>query len=157
MRCSVALRAHSRPPGPAARSGWRPTAHYSALCRSYRFGCGAGELCSHTRRRLVPRVRSWRWAEPRAMRSAGVAGDWLPAALRVIGLFDDCPAQAPGGGKRRCRPQRRCLSLHAHERRMSNNHTRPSTVTINTTMMLHGVDEVGSSLGVADFGFAGVS
>ena len=34
--------------------GWRPTAHYSALCRSYRLGCGAGELCEPHSMRWVP-------------------------------------------------------------------------------------------------------
>lgn len=35
--------------------------------------------------------------ESRALRSAGVAGGRLPAASRVIGLADDCQAQAPAG------------------------------------------------------------
>jgi hypothetical protein len=35
-----------------------------------------------------------------------------------------------------------------HFRFFTSNHSRPITATINTTKMLHGVDEVGSSLGV---------
>jgi hypothetical protein len=36
----------------------------------------------------------------------------------------------------------------AHERRFIGNHSRPSAATIHTTMMRHGLDEAGSSLGV---------
>ena len=50
LSCGEALRAHSRPPGPAALSGWRPTAHYSALCRSYRMaGAEPGSFATRTR------------------------------------------------------------------------------------------------------------
>ena len=38
-------------------------------------------------------------------------------------------------------------SPHAHERRLSSNHNRPTAATIKTTMMLHGVNEARSSLG----------
>ncbi|GAA5148230.1 hypothetical protein GCM10023213_44090 [Prosthecobacter algae] len=40
-----------------------------------------------------------------------------------------------------------------HFRFFTSNHSRPVTATIKTMMMLHGVDEVGSSLGVVS-GFA---
>ena len=54
-----ALRAHSRPPGPGARAGWRPAALYNALCRGYRFGRGAGELREpHWKGGLLRLVRS---------------------------------------------------------------------------------------------------
>jgi hypothetical protein len=36
----------------------------------------------------------------------------------------------------------------------TSNHSRPVAATIKTTMMLHGADVVGSSLGVDDFDFA---
>jgi hypothetical protein len=35
-----------------------------------------------------------------------------------------------------------------HLRFFTSNHSRPVAATISTTMMLHGVDDVGSSLGV---------
>ena len=41
-----------------------------------------------------------------------------------------------------------------HLRFFNANHSRPSTVTINTMMMLHGVDDAGSSLGVVGVCFA---
>jgi hypothetical protein len=54
-----ALRAHSRPPGPGARAGWRPAALYTALCRGYRFGRGAARLCrAHWKGGLLRLVRS---------------------------------------------------------------------------------------------------
>ena len=46
------------------------------------------------------------------------------------------------------------LLPHAHERRLSNNHSRPPAATVDTTMMLHGDDDAGSSLGVVGAGFA---
>ncbi|HCN27760.1 MAG TPA: hypothetical protein DIT64_03040 [Verrucomicrobiales bacterium] len=46
--------------------------------------------------------------------------------------------------------------LHSHERRLSNNHSRPKAATINTTMMLHDVDELDSSLGTDAADFASV-
>ena len=39
-----------------------------------------------------------------------------------------------------------------HFRPLSSNHSRPIAATIKTTMMLHGVDEAGSSLGVGAAG-----
>ena len=47
---------------------------------------------------------------------------------------------------RRCRPH--------HLLFLSNNHSRPIAATLNTTMMLHGVDDAGSLLGVDAVGFA---
>jgi hypothetical protein len=65
----------------AALGGWRPTAHYSALCRGYRLGCGAGELCEPHSTRLVPsdaemarygkRHTSLRWGGERAEQFGG--------------------------------------------------------------------------------------
>ncbi|MEQ1934556.1 MAG: hypothetical protein ABL962_11890, partial [Fimbriimonadaceae bacterium] len=44
------------------------------------------------------------------------------------------------------------MTLQAdHLRFLSNNHSRPVAATINTATTDHGVDEVGSSLGVAGF------
>ena len=43
---------------------------------------------------------------------------------------------------------------HAHERRLSKSTKRPIAAAIPTTIMLHGVDEVGFSLGVDVFGLA---
>lgn len=40
-----------------------------------------------------------------------------------------------------------CQLACAHERRLNSNPSSPATATINTTMMPHGVDEVGSSFG----------
>ena len=54
-----ALRAHSRPPGPGARAGWRPAALYIALCRGYRTaGAELVSFASHTGRAVLRRVRS---------------------------------------------------------------------------------------------------
>ena len=47
----------------------------------------------------------------------------------------------------------RCTLQTDHLRFFTSNHSSPSATTINTTMMLHGVDEVGSSLG-GDAGFS---
>lgn len=164
LSCGEALRAHSRPPGPAALGGWRPTAHYSALCRSYRQGCGAGELHEPHSRRLVPSGanRGERRAEidceeraARRVRRAGASestcgvtesrtrcgGGWRGRSLSVV-------------GKARSRELCEALVLaHTtlqadHFRFFTTNHSRPHAAKINTTMMLHGVDEVGSSLGV---------
>ncbi len=44
-----------------------------------------------------------------------------------------------------------------HLRFFTSNHSRPIAATINTTMMLHGVDEVGSSPGVFEVGFGSVA
>jgi len=44
-------------------------------------------------------------------------------------------------------------SPHAHERRLSSNHSRADAVTISTAMMLHGVEDADFSL-VVDVGFA---
>ena len=51
-----------------------------------------------------------------------------------------------GVGKKRCRPGETLHLPRAHERRLSSNHSKPPAATVNTTMMLHGVDEIGSSL-----------
>ena len=46
------------------------------------------------------------------------------------------------------------MTLQAdHLRFLSTSHSNPIAATINTTMMLHGIDDVGSSLGVATVGF----
>jgi hypothetical protein len=37
---------------------------------------------------------------------------------------------------------------------LTNSHSRPVAAAINTTIMLHGVDEVGSSLAAVAVGFA---
>ena len=149
MRCSVA-RLCERTVGrrvpllgagrPAARSGWRPTAHYSALCRSYRFGCGAGEL----------REPDWKGGS-----SAG-------AELRRSGAHSLAAGAGAGGASLRLatvRSRELCEALELapvtlqadHLRFFTSNHSRPVAATINTTMMLQGVDEVGCSLTAADF------
>ncbi len=89
------------------------------------------------------------------------------AALRKAALFfavgvgegGACQWWAMGGAARfakrwswlaaRCRPH--------HLRFFISNHSRPIAATINTTMMLHGVDEVGSPLVVVGIGLAGGS
>jgi len=104
LSCGEALRANSRPPGPVALGGWRPTAHYSALCRSCRFGCGAGDLWEPHTKRLVPsgaELRrygkphcSLRWGRERAEHFGGgqrcgaasfaMRWSWFPRHCRPI-------------------------------------------------------------------------
>ena len=54
------------------------------------------------------------------------------------------PSHRLGVGRTRRRPEKRCYSPHAHERRLSSNQSRPPAATINTTMMRHGVDDLSS-------------
>ena len=51
----------------------------------------------------------------------------------------------------------RCTLQTDHLRFFTSNHSSPSATTINTTMMLHGVDEAGSSLDAVGVGCASVA
>lgn len=120
------------------------TAHYSALCRSYRLGCGAGELCEPHLMRWVPTAAELRrYGKPhtdlrqereRAEHFGGWQGTESRALRSAVVGFDDVAAD--------------------HFRFFTNNHSRQVAATLNTTMMLHGVDEAGSSLAVVGVGFA---
>ena len=83
------------------------------------------------------------------------------AALRKAALFL-AVGEGAGGALRRWATVRSCELCEAlelarctlqadHLRFLSTSHSRPVAVTINTATTDHGVDEVGSSLGVAGF------
>ena len=96
---------------------------------------------SHTERRWFQRVRSWR-----DMESAT-----LPCGRGGSGR--SIPAVGNGRSRELCEALElaRCKLQADHFRFFTSNHSRPIAATINTTMMLHGVGEVGSSLGVTVF------
>ena len=86
------------------------------------------------------RVRSCGVTESRTVLCGG---GWRGRSLSVVGN---------GRSRELCEALElaRCTLQAYHLRFFTSNHSRPVAATIKTTMMLHGVDDVGSSLGDDD-------
>lgn len=163
MRCSVA-RLCERTVGRRVQPLWagggllHTTPHCVVVTVS---GAELVSFASHTERRLVPTGANRRRSRDRQRGTSCPKGEMSEANESTCGVTESRTVLYGGGWRGRSlsvvgngRSRELCEALELarctlradHLRFFTSNHSRPQAATINTTMMLHGIDEVGSSL-----------
>ena len=143
MRCSVARRCE-RTVGRRCPPLWAGGGLLPHCVVVTALGAELASCASHTERRVVhPGAELRRYGKPQCLSWQGRERAEHFGGWQRCGAGELCEPHLPLS-----------MTLQAdHFRPLSNNHSRPVAATIKMTITLHGVDDVGSSLGV-EAGFA---